>query len=128
LIYLDRCLVIYLNEGPIIWKDATRALMVDHSSSRFVISALVKAECLVKPMKTADIAAEQSFYDQFSDLAVLPMPDAVFIDAARLRAKHGIKLPDGLHIACAQHHGCAQFWTNDDRLSALGSFVKRIAP
>ncbi len=29
----------------------------------------------------------------------------------------GVAAPDAIHIATAQHHGCMQLWTNDDRLS-----------
>jgi predicted nucleic acid-binding protein len=28
-----------------------------------------------------------------------------------------LRTPDGLHLACAQHHRCAELWTNDDRLT-----------
>jgi uncharacterized protein len=29
-----------------------------------------------------------------------------------------VKLPDALHLACAQAHGCSALRTNDDRLAA----------
>ena len=34
------------------------------------------------------------------------------------RVQHGLKTPDALHLAAALHHGCTEFWTNDDRLRA----------
>ena len=37
--------------------------------------------------------------------------------AAMLRARWGLKTPDAVHLACAQHHGCDALWTNDDRLA-----------
>jgi len=45
------------------------------------------------------------------------MPDPVYLHAARLRAHFGLRTPDALHLACAQHHGCDALWTNDDRLA-----------
>ena len=44
------------------------------------------------------------------------MPLDVYQTAAQLRAQHGLKTPDALHLATARHHRCDQFWTNDDRL------------
>lgn len=38
--------------------------------------------------------------------------------ALGLRAQHGLKTPDALHLATALHHGCTEIWTNDDRLKA----------
>ena len=50
----------------------------------------------------------------------LEMLDAVFIDAARLRARFGLRTPDALHLACARRHRCDALWTNDHRLNAAG--------
>ena len=36
----------------------------------------------------------------------------------KLRVQHGLKTPDSRHLATALHHGCTEFWTNDDRLRA----------
>ena len=51
---------------------------------------------------------------QFVQLA---LNEAVFLQAAQLRARFNLKTPDALHLACAQHHGCTALWTNDDRLA-----------
>jgi uncharacterized protein len=45
---------------------------------------------------------------------------AIYDSAARFRAAHrALKTPDALHFAAALHHGCTEFWTNDDRLAAV---------
>jgi uncharacterized protein len=49
--------------------------------------------------------------------AAVPMPEPVYLQAAELRARFGVKTPDALHLACAQYHRCEALWTNDDRLS-----------
>jgi predicted nucleic acid-binding protein len=41
----------------------------------------------------------------------------MYLQAAQLRARFGLKTPDALHLACAQHHGCDALWTNDGRLA-----------
>jgi predicted nucleic acid-binding protein len=47
----------------------------------------------------------------------LDMPEPVYLQAGQLRARFGLKTPDALHLACAQHHRCDALWTNDDRLA-----------
>ncbi|NJN84479.1 MAG: type II toxin-antitoxin system VapC family toxin [Caldilineaceae bacterium] len=52
----------------------------------------------------------------FRPLIRLNIPDSAYDTAARLRAIHGLRTPDALHVAIARHHGRAHLWTNDDRL------------
>lgn len=37
--------------------------------------------------------------------------------ATELRARHGLKTPDALHLAAAIACGCNELWTNDGRLT-----------
>ena len=60
-----------------------------------------------------------------SHLVSLALPEAVFLAAAQLRARFGLRTPDALHLACAQHHGCDALWTNDDRLASAGHGLAR---
>ena len=53
----------------------------------------------------------------FSQFVLLDMPESIYLRAAGLRARFGLKLPDALHLACAQQHRCEEMWTNDDRLT-----------
>jgi predicted nucleic acid-binding protein len=46
----------------------------------------------------------------------LPMTELVFDRAANLRAVHGLKTPDALHLSAAIEGGCDEFWTTDERL------------
>lgn len=47
----------------------------------------------------------------------LDMPEPEFLLAAALRARFNLKMPDALHLATSQVHGCSALWTNDDRLA-----------
>lgn len=47
----------------------------------------------------------------------VPLNKAVFDLATELRAQHGLKTPDALHLAAAISAGCDEFWTNDLRLT-----------
>lgn len=55
----------------------------------------------------------------FQDYIRLEINADIYRSAAELRAFHNIKTPDALHLATAQHHGCAGFWTNDERLHTI---------
>jgi predicted nucleic acid-binding protein len=116
LIYLDSCVVIYLVERHPNWGDAVTRAMKTVPEARFGISPLVKCECLVGPLKRGDPVLEQTYLDLFERLLSLEMPDSVYLRAAQLRARFGIRTPDALHLASAQYHGCDSLWTNDDRL------------
>ena len=116
-IYLDTCLVIYLVERHPRWGQSVAAAMASEADARFGLSPLVKSECLVGPIKRGDPVLRHTYEDVFSLFGLLEMPESVYLQAAELKARFGIKTPDALHLACAQHHRCDALWTNDDRLT-----------
>lgn len=120
MIYLDSCLVIYAVENDPLFGKPVRDLMTRFAQHQFAISPLVKLECLVKPMKSGDVALQRYFESALSQLKLLELSDSVFVLAAQLRARFGLKTPDALHLACAQHHECTALWTNDERLAQSG--------
>lgn len=120
LIYLDTCLLIYVFEAHAVHEAAVRAALAREPAERFAISPLTRMECLVKPMRTANMVLQTRYETGLEVFTWLPMGDAVFDLATELRARHGLKTPDALHLACAQLHGCAALWTNDDRLAEAG--------
>jgi predicted nucleic acid-binding protein len=117
LIYLDTCLLIYLVERHPRWGGLVATAIAQSDEARFGISPLVKCECLVGPLKRGDPVLQRAYSDLFGLLVPLDMPESVYIKAAQLRARFGLKTPDALHLACAQHHRCDALWTNDDRLA-----------
>lgn len=94
--------------------------MADAAQARFGISPLVKCECLVGPLKRGDLVLQRAYVELFERFVPMAMPESVYLQAAQLRARFGLKTPDALHLACAQHHGCNALWTNDERLSQAG--------
>ena len=89
-------------------------------SDAFAVSPLVKLECLVKPLRTDGMGLQRRYETGLGEFVQLALPEAVFLNAARLRARFNLKTPDALHLACAQLHGCAALWTNDGRLAQAG--------
>jgi uncharacterized protein len=114
--YLDTCLIIYLVERNTISLPAVEAAIAG-SKERFAISPLVKADCFVGPFRSSSVSLENDFVRAFSKLDTLPVTEATIMAAARLRPPHRAKLPDALHLACAQAHGGSALRTSDDRLT-----------
>jgi len=125
LIYLDACLLIYLVERHARWGDPVGRAIAQAAEARFGISPLAKFECMVGPLKRGDPVLERAYTDLFTRLASLAMPEPVHLQAARLRAHFGLRTPDALHLACAQHHGCVALWTNDERLAQASHGLAR---
>lgn len=125
LIYLDACLVIYLAERHPQWTVRLRRAMESVKAARFAISPLVKMECMVGVLKRGDPVMQHAYAGVFEAFVSLPMPESVFLQAAPLRAQFGLKTPDALHLACAQHHRCEALWTNDDRMARASHGLAR---
>lgn len=85
----------------------------------------MKLECLVNPFKHRDRDLEYRFLKIFEDFQILDLPEVVYVRAAELRARFGLKTADALHLACAQHHGCEALWTNDGRLNKASRGLAR---
>jgi uncharacterized protein len=119
LIYLDSCVVIYAVEdaGPL--GERVRALLSEREEQGLVISSLVKLECLVGPKKQQDSLLVRRFEQMFAVLGFVGMEDSTFLRAADLRAVHGLKTPDALHLAAALESGCDALCTNDRRFNRV---------
>lgn len=117
LIYVDACLLIYAFEHHPHHGDAVRKLFARAQPGSMAISPLVQLECLVGPMKTGNLVLQNYYEEGLRQLVNLPLPEAVFLQAARARAQFGLKTPDAIHLAAAQYHRCSALWTNDDRLA-----------
>ncbi len=117
LIYVDACLLIYAFEDHPRHGARVRRRLAAAPPDTLAISPLVQLECLVGPMKTGNSVLQRYYEEGLRQLVSLSLPEAVFLQAARARAQFGLKTPDAIHLAAAQHHRCAALWTNDDRLA-----------
>ena len=117
LIYLDSCVIIYLFEDHPEFGPRVRAMLTSEPGKHFAISPLVKFECLVGPMRSGNLLLQRYYEDGFRQFKQLHMPEDVYLLAATIRARFGLKSPDALHLATAQYHRCEALWTNDTRLN-----------
>ncbi len=78
-------------------------------------------ECRVRPLRLNDAVTLAAFDGYFAseDVEVVPITPAVCDRAAVIRARHGFRPMDALHLAAAIQHGCQRFLTYDSRLSAF---------
>ena len=117
LIYLDSCICVYAIESASRFHGNVIKALASQPEAQFAVSHLVMAECLVGPLKSGNSFVVQDYEALFKRVAILDLNEAVFRQAAHIRAQGNLKMPDALHLACAQFHGCTALWTNDERLA-----------
>jgi predicted nucleic acid-binding protein len=121
-IYWDTMLYAYWLEGN---KLSTRVQHIHQTilqrSDTLCSSLFVLAELLVGPLKTSDAAAASSIQQFFDSDAVsmLPYTSQSVRLFAELRAHHGVKPLDALHLAISASSGVDLFLTHDRRLHKL---------
>lgn len=124
-VYLDSCIVIYLIQGPESLSHTVRdGLVSDEEDPQVLcISDLTRLECRVWPVREGDDELLAQFDGFFSsqDVERLAVQTDTFDLATELRARHGTKTPDAIHLATAILGGCNDFWTNDHRLTAAAA-------
>ncbi len=126
-VYADACLLIYWVErsGPL--AQAATQWVLAQQDVILCVSPLARLEVLVKPLRSGNQALVNLYNTVLEQQEWLPIGDEIFARALSLRAQHGLKTPDALHLATALHHGCAEFWTNDDRMrAAAGSLAVNV--
>lgn len=86
---------------------------------RMVTSLVTLLEVLVHPLRhgRADLAREyRDILLRSPSLTALHIGERVAMEAARLRALHGMKTPDAIQLATAKIAGATWFLTNDEDL------------
>lgn len=131
-IYCDSCILIYYfdHTGLLNARASNRLAGLAGAGDLIATSDLVRLECRVKPIHLGD-AAKLAVFDVFfarPDVRRVPLTTAVFDRATTIRAAHGYKLGDALHLAVAVESGCDRFLTNDLRLSAFAEIAVEVLP
>lgn len=118
--------LLYMDTSPFIYFTEKRPIYVDkmHKIFRYmadgqldvITSTIALSECLTKPLKNQDTAlatAYSNLFESTNGLSLTPVDSIVARLCADLRARYGLKTPDGLHIATALVTQCNAFLTND---------------
>ena len=132
LYFLDTNIIIYAIEGQLALQHRARSHLsnLEAAGHRFLISELTWTECLVIPFRMAD-AALLLDYQRFllgSNVAAAPLAAATHHRAAMIRAIHGYRLADSLHLACAVENRCDRFLTNDQSLVGFPDLAVELLP
>ena len=95
-----------------------------------VTSELTRLECRVKPLREGDTEPLADLDAFVADaVTVVALTREVIDRATELRARHGVKTPDAIHLAAAGASGCEVFLTNDHRLAHVpGISVEVVMP
>lgn len=122
-LYLDSAPIIYFIEGSAKLREAMSARLAGTRNGLdiAVVSYLGRLECRVKPLREGNRPILER-YDRFFEAEGVEAVDtdaSVWDVATELRARHGLRVPDALHIACAIVHRCDRFLTNDHRLDRI---------
>ena len=131
-VYLDTNIFIYALEGYPEFAPVLAELFeaIDQGEVQAVTSELTLAETLVKPFMDGSVERQQAYQQSLQSspgLTLVPVSRAVLVEAARLRAAHGFRLPDAIHVASARLASCSRFISNDKQLKIPGLPVVALA-
>jgi len=123
-VYFDTNVFVYALEGFERFQPLLRELFgkIQDAQLRAVTSELTLAEVLVKPLvdgRTDVCTAYLAAVQDSEGLEVVPVTRDVLVEAAGIRARLGVRLPDAIHVATAVLSGCRSFLTNDRSITEI---------
>jgi predicted nucleic acid-binding protein len=123
-IALDSCVWIYHLENHPDYATLTSQVLeaVEGGICQAVSSELTLLEILVRPlqMELQDVADEyELLLSSFPNLSLEPISRAILLQAAKIRASHGLRTPDAIVTATAMAGGATLLVTNDRHLSRV---------
>ena len=123
---LDTVTIIYfLEQHPRYYQTAKEIFKkVETGKISAIISTLVFTELLVPAYKTKEYKyAERIVHilSNFPNLKTIPLTTKISTTAGRLRALHGLRTPDAIHIATALESKSSGIITNDKGFKKIAS-------
>jgi predicted nucleic acid-binding protein len=117
-LFLDTAPVIYFVERNPQYLPYVRVVF-EHIRDRLltaVTSPVTLAECLVRPYQMGQTELQQEFIDLMTGIEGIEfagIDQTLALEAAHIRARYNLQLPDAFQIAVALAAGCEAFLTND---------------
>lgn len=121
---------LFLDTAPVIYFVERNPQFVDLVDPIFdrleaditaVVSGITLSECLVGAIRLGLVDLEQAFIDvlQQDEVVFVEINAAIAREAARIRVRYNLQLPDALQVAAAIIAGCEAFLTNDTALKRV---------
>ncbi|MBG1262013.1 type II toxin-antitoxin system VapC family toxin [Nostoc commune] len=115
---------LFLDTAPVIYFVERNPKFVDLVDPIFdrleaditaVASGITLSECLVGAIRLGLVDLEQAFVDvlQHDEVVFVEINAAIAREAARIRVRYNLQLPDALQVAAALMVGCEALLTND---------------
>jgi len=120
--FVDTAPIIYFVEKHPRYFAIVSAVLdrVDDDQLTPVVSPITLAECLVYPYRMGHSDAVRMFKALLTRrMRFVPIEESIASQAAELRARHNLSLPDALQCAVALDTGCDAFLTNDIALKRV---------
>ena len=123
-IYIDTNIWIYALEGYSAFRTDLMQLFEQIQSGELtgVTSELTLAELLVQPCRAGNLDQQVLYKKAIAsrqNFLVVPIFRDLLIDAANLRGRTQLKLPDAIHAVTALKAECTTFLTNDRQFQKL---------
>ena len=117
-LFLDTAPVIYFVERNPEYLPYVRVVFehIRDSLLTAVTSPVTLAECLVRPYRLGQTELQQEFIDLMTGIEGIEfvgIDQTLALQAAQIRARYNLQLPDAFQIAVALAAGCEAFLTND---------------
>lgn len=121
-LFVDTAPIIYFVEKHPLYFAIVSPLFerVDNDQLLPVVSPITLAECLVYPYRMGHAEAVNMFRELLTHrMRFVSIGEAAASQAAELRARYNLSLPDALQCAVALTTGCDAFLTNDVALKRV---------
>lgn len=117
-LFLDTAPVIYYVERNPQYFDIASVVFdcIVNSTPIGVTSPVTLAECLVRPYQLAQTELQEYFIELLTEsetIEFVEINQTLALEAAQIRAKYNLQLPDAFQIAVALASECEAFLTND---------------
>lgn len=126
IIAIDTVVLVYFLERHPDYYQQVRELFrrIEDGRLHAVMSSLVLTELLVPAYREGkEQSAERlaAVLQNYPNLKIVPLSCDIAVKAARLRASHGLRTPDAIHVATALQEQCSGLVTNDHGLLRMQS-------
>lgn len=121
LLMMDTAPIIYVLEKHPDFAQRFEPLFEAHAAGRlqFAVTTVTISEVLTGPARSANGVLLRKYRNLLESWRVAPLDTEVAAEAALLRARYGLKLPDAVQAASARLHNAYALVTNDKGFSRV---------